>query len=163
MFNLNLIIQTIDCVTGNIIPHQQIVDACLTEGRTVSLVFEDSKIAVVNNGIVLTSDIASSMLARLETVLAKDKELREARKTVKRLEAELKDFQIVPNAVDLKDLAEGDTVVLRNGNQFKVDIISCMEPNRYTISDGDMHIDCYSEGTSRYNGSGYDVVQIIKA
>jgi hypothetical protein len=174
MFKFNLIQKAIDCATGNIIPTQQIVNACLTDGKVVSLVFDNAKVVIVQDGIIMYSDLNSAVTNELTCFFGQNKQLRHTRKIVKRLETELKSFYPVPDGkkkfievdmvVDLQDLAEGDTIVLRNGTQLKVDIISCLEPNRVTISDGNMYIDCHADGTSHRGQCPHnDVVQIIKA
>lgn len=166
MFNLNLIQQAIDCRTGEIIPQQQIVEACFTEGRTISLVFADSKIALVDKGNILSSNVDLSVHKSLENFLEKHIAIKDARETIKRLEAELEASKTIldPNAVNLADLCEGDTVVVRNGVQLEVDIISQMKPGQYTIlTTGGGQFDWNVDGTSNQGNYWHDVVQIIKA
>lgn len=194
MFKFNLIQKAIICSTGVSVVTGEIVNACLNDEVTVSLVFPGKKIAIVKGGKVITSDLNYTLVEDLEVFLDVNVQLRATRKAEKTLRIQLQEYYAAPDAaevaldslpksnnaaglqnlyankkkftevVDLQDLAEGDTIVLRNGTQLKVDIISCMEPNRITISDGNMYIDCCEDGTShRGQCPHHDVVQIIKA
>lgn len=166
MFNLNLIQQAIDCRTGEIIPQQQIVEACFTEGRTISLVFADSKIALVDKGNILSSNVDLSVHKSLENFLEKHIAIKDARETIKRLETELgaSTNMLDPNTVNLEYLAEDDTVMLRNGLQLKVNILRQMKPGRYTILTAEGgQFGWNVDGTSNQGNYWHDVVQIIKA
>lgn len=173
MFKFNLIQKAIDCATGNIIPTQQIVNACLTDGKVVSLVFDNAKVVIVQDGTIMYSDLESAMTHELTCFFAQNKQIRHTRKIVKRLETELKSFYTIPDAVDkkkftkvidLQDLAEGDTIVLRNGDKLVIKRMKWSDNNTLVqvVSSNAIALHYWAHSGYHTEHTQSDVVEVIK-
>ena len=113
MFKFNMIKRAIDCTTGEIIPAAQIVDACL-EDKLISLVFHSDRLALVSNGVVMTSTLEVKMLASLEEFVTANVEVRAARKLEKELRAKLKEFYVQPVTSPFAKVESKDVIELED-------------------------------------------------